>query len=149
MGKNLYEIVSTFGATGFTPDGGLYQTFTNQTGTSIKGTIVMQAAGTDNAAAVATAGSPLAIGVIYEDSVANGSPVKVVTYGRAQVLLRNGQSVTRGNWCVLSSVTNGRMEQGTITGALLVSAYAEGIGVSLESKSSGTDVLAWIQLQFN
>ena len=149
MATKLYEIVCDFDTWGFTPDGGVYQTLTNRTGSSsVKGTIVMQSATYDNAVAIATVGSPLAIGVIYEDNIADGLPLKVIVYGKAQVLLRNGQSITRGNWCVLSSATNGRMEAGTITGALLVSEYAEGIGISLESKSSGTNVLAWVQLQF-
>lgn len=94
MSKNLYKTVLNYGATVFTPDGGLYQTFINQTGTSVKSTIVMQAAGTDNAVATASASSPLAIGVIYESDVTNGSPVKVVTYGRAQVLLRDGHKAS-------------------------------------------------------
>ena len=144
---NFYEIVLDFDTWGFTPNGGVYQTFTNQTGgDSVQGTIVMQSATYDNAVDIATAGSPLALGIIYEDNIANGSPVKVVVYGKAQVLLRVGQSVTRGQWCVLSNTANGRMEEGSITGTLLVSEYAKGIGISLEDNSSG---LTWVQLQFN
>lgn len=148
MSKKLYKPVSDFGAWGFTPDGGIYQTFTNQTGDSVKGTIVMQAEGTDNAVDVASAGSPFAIGVIYEDSIANGSPVKVVVYGKAQVLLRDTEAATRGYWCALSSITDGRMVQSAAL-PLLYTDYAEGIGISLETRSSGTDILAWVQLQFN
>lgn len=143
---NFYKIVLDFDTWGFTPDGGVYQTFINQTGDSVQGTIVMQSAADDNTVVIAAANSPLAIGVIYEGGIANGSPVKVVVYGKAQVLLRDGQSVGRGGWCVLSNTVDGRMEEGTITGALLVSEYAKGIGISLEDKSSG---LAWVQLQFN
>ena len=143
---DFYKIVLDFDTWGFTPDGGIYQTFINQTGESVKGTIVMQSATDDNTVVIAAAGSPLAIGVIYEGGIANGSPVKVVVYGKAQVLLRVGETVTPGQWCVLSSVTDGQMETGNIAGALLVSEYAKGIGISLEDKSSG---LAWVQLQFN
>jgi hypothetical protein len=146
MSTKFFEIVRDFDTWGFTPDGGIYQTFTNRTDDdSVKGTIVMQSTTEDHAVVIAAAGSPLAIGVVYEDNIPIGSQVKVIVMGKAQVLLRTGQSVTRGQWCVLSSVTSGRMEEGTITGTLLLSEYAEGIGVSLEDKSSG---LVWIELQF-
>jgi hypothetical protein len=146
MAAKFYQIVCDFDTWGFTPDGGIYQTFTNRTGDdSVKGTIVMQSTTEDHAVVIAAAGSPLAFGVVYEDNISIGSQVKVVVMGKAQVLLRTGESIRRGHWCVLSSVTDGRMEEGTITGTLLLSEYAEGIGVSLEDKSSG---LAWIELQF-
>ena len=96
MAKKLFSSF-VYGATGFTPDGGVYQTFYHKTGaSSVKGAIVMSSAGTDSAVDIASASTYFAIGVIYEDGIADGFPVKVVVYGRAQVLLRNAEASTRG-----------------------------------------------------
>ncbi|MFA6867625.1 MAG: hypothetical protein WCR54_08960 [Clostridia bacterium] len=142
----LYNTKMTTGGSWFTPEGGSYETFINKTGAnSIKGTIVVASTTTDNAVGIAPAETKMPIGVIYENGIADGSSVKVVTYGKADVLLKNGQAATNGYWCAVSDV-NGRMYQESEPNT--VEHYRE-IGHSLESKSSGTDVLARVQLHFN
>ena len=100
------------GATaGFTTEGGFYQTLINKTGaTSVKGTLVMASTALDNAVMTALANTQMPIGAIYESGIADGSLVKVVVNGKAQVLLKDGESSTRGYWCGVSD-TAGRMYQ--------------------------------------
>jgi hypothetical protein len=149
MSKKELKPVAVFGSTGFTTDGGYYVTLTNKTSAaSVKGTIVMAAAGTGNAVDIATANTPFSLGVIYESGVADGSPVKVVVSGRAQVLLRDGSGATRGYWCTISNLTDGRMIQSAAL-PLLVADYAAGIGISLQDAAADVNVLAWVMLQFN
>lgn len=124
---------------GFTPEGGLYLTLVNNTGLSVKGTIVIASATVDNGVDIAPASSQMPIGVIYESGVANGSLVKVVVYGKAEVLLRDGESATNGYWAG-TSVDSGRMYQAAIPSLL----PGQQIGNSLEDKASGTDVLSYV-----
>jgi len=44
----------------------------------------------------------MSIRVINKIEISNGSLVKVVMYGRLQVLLRNLQATIRGYWCGVS-----------------------------------------------
>lgn len=145
-----YELFNTrfpSGTNGFTSEGGMYQTFINDTGAdSEKGTIVIASTDTDNAVKVAPAGTDMPIGIIYESDIAQDELVKVVTYGKAEVLLVDGQASIHGNWCGVSSTVNGRMFQDATppTGV-----HFQEIGHSLQSISSGTDVLALVQIHFN
>lgn len=133
--------------TWFTAEGGVYATFINNTGSSsVKGTIVVSSTALDNAVQTAPADSQMPIGVIYESGIANGQPVKVVIYGRAEVLLKNGETATRGYWCAVSD-TAGRMYQQLAVPSL--PNHNEEIGHSLESKTSGTNVLSMVTLHFN
>lgn len=132
---------------GFTPEGGIYQTFVNNTGTSVKGTIVIASASVDNAVDIAPGESKVPLGIIYENGIANGALVKVVTSGKAQVLLENTKHSTRGHWCGVSP-TAGRMYQ-KISAPTTISEHSREIGHSLESKNSGTDILSTVQLQFD
>ena len=132
---------------GFTGDGGLFQYFTNNTGaTSVLGTIVVASTAVSNAVSIAPASTQMPIGVIAESGVANGSPVKVVTYGKAYVLLKDGESATMGYWCGVSD-TAGRMYQQSTVPA--TTDHNREIGHSLATTSSGTDVLSLIQMHFN
>lgn len=134
------------GTMGYTVEGGFYQTFINATGAaSVKGTVVTASTSVDNAVMVAPVYSQMPIGVIYDNGVANGQPVRVVTYGKAQVLLKNGQSSVRGYWAGLTDVA-GRMYQEPSPST---TEHFTEVGHSLESKSSGTNVLSLIQLHFN
>lgn len=135
------------GTSGFTSDGGIYEVFTNNTGaTSVLGTIIVASTAVDNAVSIAPADSSMPIGIIAENGVANGSTVKVVTYGKAYVLLKNGVASTRGFWCGVSD-TAGRMYQ-TST-APSTTEHNREVGHSLQSVTSGTNVLALIQVHFN
>ncbi|WMJ84813.1 hypothetical protein ACS3UN_05185 [Oscillospiraceae bacterium LTW-04] len=149
-GSVSYELFnSRFPATtnGFTSEGGIYETFINKIGAnSVKGTIVIASTSVDNAVSIAPAGSSMPIGIIYESGIADGSAVKVVVYGKAQVLLAGGQSATHGNWCGVSNSVAGRMYQ-DIT-PRIVYHYQE-IGHSIQTSSSGVDVLSLVQVHFN
>lgn len=132
---------------GFTPEGGIYQTFINNSGTSVKGTIVIASASVDNAVDIAPGASKSPIGIIYEDDIENGELVKVVTSGKAAVLLENTKHSTRGYWCGVSD-TAGRMYQ-KISAPTTITEHSREIGHSLENKNSGTDILSIVQLQFD
>jgi hypothetical protein len=132
---------------GFTSDGGMYQVFTNATGVnSVLGTIVVASTAINNGVSIAPADSPMPIGIIAENGVVNGAPVKVVTYGKAYVLLKDGLSSTAGYWCGVSD-TAGRMYQ-AVTDPITTDHNRE-IGHSLSTTGSGTDVLALTQIHFN
>jgi hypothetical protein len=148
MAKQEFKIVSVFGDSGFTPDGGVYETYTNRTGaSSVKGTLVVSSTNFDSAVEAAPAGSDMPIGVIYESGVANSLPVKVVVGGRAQVLLVDAAASTRGYWCGVSTATAGRMAQSATVPA--TTDHFREIGHSMETKTGGTNVLAWVNLHFN
>jgi hypothetical protein len=135
------------GTSGFTSEGGFFQYFVNNTGaTSILGTIVVASTTLANAVMVAPANSPMPIGIIAESGIANGDPVKVVTYGKAYVLLENGLSSSLGYWCGVSP-TAGRMYQLLAVPTTLD--HNREIGYSLQANSSGTDVLSLVQVHFN
>lgn len=144
-----YELFSSRfpGTSGFTSDGGLFEYFTNDTGAaSVLGTIVIASTAVANAVSTAPANSPMPIGVIAENGVANGSPVKVVTYGKAYVLLKDGETSNLGYWCAVSD-TAGRMAQQSTVPSLPT--HNQGIGHSLQTNASGTDVLSLVQIHFN
>jgi hypothetical protein len=132
---------------GFTADGGLYGTFINDTGdVSVLGTIVKASPNLDNAVSVATGDSFMPIGVIAEDGVLIGGNVKVVTYGKAYVLMKDYETATRGYWCGMSD-TDGRMIQ--LVSVPAATEHFREIGHSLQSQPAGEDVLALVQLHFN
>ena len=133
------------GGNGFTPEGGMYETFVNNTGISEKGTIVVASTSVTNGVDIAPAGTYMPIGVIYESGIANGANVKVVTYGKAEVLLKNGESSSLGYWCGVSD-TAGRMYQ--LASPNATTHYRE-IGHSIQAQISGSNVLSLVQLHFN
>ena len=132
---------------GFTSEGGVYETFVNNTGTSVKGTVVVASTTVYNGVDIAPAKSPFPIGVIYESGIANGSSVKVVVYGKAQVLLQDTVASYNGYWCGVSKTVAGRMEQSSSDPA--VAEHVREIGHSLQGIAGGTDVLSLVQIHFN
>ena len=135
------------GATGFTIEGGLYVTLINGTGAaSVKGTVVVASTAIDKAVRIAPANSDMPMGVIYDNGVANGGNVKVVVCGNAETLLKNGQAASRGFWCGISDVA-GRMYQ--VVNPPSTTEHNRELGHSLETKASGTNVLALVNLHWN
>lgn len=133
---------------GITAEGGFYITLLNNTGApSVKGSLVT-ASSTANSAKLTPSSGSNAIGVVYEDGIAVGAPMKVVISGKAQVLLKDGESSTSGYWCGVSSV-DGRIYQLSSIPILSLLDFSKGIGYALENKSSGTNVLAMVSLRFN
>jgi len=135
-----------------TPEGGIAVKMINDTGApSIKGTLVNCSSSVDNGVTIETVEFDT-IGVIYEDGVADGQEVWVVVSGKAEVLLADGTASTRGYW-VYADAVDGRANAslqlppgGTIQA--LENHFKE-IGHCLETKTSGTDVLALIAIHFN
>lgn len=134
------------GTNGFTPEGGLYVTFINNTGTSVKGTVVIASNTIYNGVDIAPANSTMPIGVIYENGISNGQPVKVVICGKAQVLLKNGESSNNGYWCGVSDVPGRMYQQSSVPDTV---SHNREIGHSLETKTGGTNVLSLVQIHFN
>lgn len=130
-----------------TADGGNYLNLINQTGaTSIKGTLITISSTLDNAVRISTDARSVVCGVIYEDGIANGSTVKVVVSGKAQVLLKNTIAAVHGDWVGISNVA-GRAYTKTDppTGN---AEHDLQVGLALESKAAGTDVLVNVLLRF-
>lgn len=148
-GTVSYELfTSKFGGgeSGFTTEGGYYETFINNSGASVKGTIVAASASVYNGVDIAPANSTFAIGVIYDTGVSNGSKVKVVVSGKAQVLLKNQQPATLGYWCGVSDVEGRMYQRSTLQSQ---DEHNKEIGHSLQTASAGTDVLSLVQIHFN
>jgi len=147
VAASLYKIVFDSNGTGVTNEGGFYETFINNTGTSVKGMIVIASTSVAGGVDIAPAGSYVPIGVIYEDGIANGSRVKVVVYGKAQVLLASGQTATMGYWCGVSNSVAGKMYQ-VADAPVGTSAHNQEVGHSLQTVAIAGS-LALIQLHFN
>lgn len=133
------------GSIGFTQEGGIYETFINNTGLSVKGTIVVASTNVTNGVDIAPPNSQMPLGVIYDDNVSNGLPVRVVVLGKAEVLLKDGESSSNGFWCGVSD-TQGRMYQ---LSTVPVDGNDRKIGYSLESKVIGNNVKALVQININ
>jgi len=137
-----------------TPEGGHAIRLINKTGTtSVKGSVACADTTTDFAYKLEEADGLDPIGIVYEDGVADGSPVWIVVAGIAQVLLENSTASTRGYWVRTSitvagraNATNAAPPGGTI-GALEV--HSREIGHCIESKTAGTNVLAKCVIHFN
>jgi hypothetical protein len=137
------------GTVRLTDEGGIAVKLTNKTGAaSVKGTLVEASITTDGAVDIAAADALDPIGAMYEDGVADGDETWIVISGIADVLLKDGTASTREHWVGVSDVS-GRADATAITPPGPVLAHFREIGHALESKGSGTDVLARIVLHFN
>lgn len=149
IGDNGYP-----GAIKITNEGGLAVQMINQTGaTSVKGSVVDLSDTADFACKLAEIESVDPVGVIYEGGIAIGELVWVVYLGLVDVLLEDGTAATRGYWVSVSTTQTGRADAtnaqppgGTI--AAIEQHFTE-LGHCFESKGSGTDVLARVNIHFN
>jgi len=137
-----------------TPIGGIAVPFINKTGAaSIKGTLVNTEASIDFAVDIVDADEPDIIGAIYQDGIPDGDEVLVVITGCAEVLIEDGTAATRGYWCRASVTDAGRADITNAAppggGVTEIDRHFKEIGHCLESKGSGTDVLARIAMHFN
>jgi hypothetical protein len=134
-----------------TPEGGMIERYINDTGaSSVKGTVVEVARNAvDDAVDIAGTSSDDVIGVIYDDGVADGDFVWVVTQGKAQVLLEDGTIATRGFWVGTGLTTPGRADATSADPPGFVLRHFDEIGHCLETKGAGTDVLVLVHLHFN
>lgn len=135
----------------FTAEGGLAIKLVNKTGSnSVKGTVIRAGTVVDNSFSLETEEFE-AIGVVYDNGIADGNDCFVVVSGIAEVLLKDGTAATRGYWVKCADI-DGRAEVTTPPtgiGALSTAEHFKEIGHCIESKSSGTNVLAKIVLHFN
>lgn len=148
MSVELKKIICTWGNNnlGVTAEGGIFETFVNHTGPSVKGTIVIASTSVENGVDIAPKKTTVPIGVIYESGIEDNANVKVVVYGKAQVLLASDQAATKGNWCGVSETENGRMYQ-EVTAPLGTAAHNKEIGHSLQTSVAGS--LSLVTLHFN
>ncbi len=143
------------GKIGFTKQGGIAIRLTNKTGAaSVKGSLVAVHTTVDNAVALTAADSATCFGIVYDTGIADGSECWVVTYGIAQVLLKNATASVAGNWVVPSSDTIGRADATATTipaGGQLADheLHFREIGHCLEDNAGGTDQLVNCNLHFN
>lgn len=138
---------------GITPEGGIMVKLTNKTGVnSVKGTIVMVSAGTDNAFDVNGGNGAQPIGIVYDDGIADASECWVVVSGIAQVLLKAMTASTRGHWVEVSDAA-GRADATAAAppggGVPELDIHMQEIGHCLESQGAGADVLCLCVLHFN
>jgi len=121
-----------------TPEGGYAVLIANKTGTTtIKGTIVTKSNSFENAIMINPASAYLPLGIVYESGVADGEECWIVISGKADVLFDDGVAPQGTYFAVVSSTP------GTVIQYPNPSAYnMRIIGTVLESKTSGTNVLA-------
>ena len=118
-----------------TAEGGYAILLKNKTGSaSVAGQIVSADTGTDNSFYTTPANGDMPIGVVYNAGVADGSDAWVVVSGMANVLFKDTIAPTRGYQAFVSS-TAGRSDQSATS-------TTKKIGQVLETKSSGTDIIA-------
>jgi hypothetical protein len=134
-----------------TKERGFLVRVTNQTGeTSVKGKLVSASTTTDNAV-ILQANEYDAFGVIQQAGIAVGNPMWIWVNGSiCQVLFENGIGITRGNIAICSDV-DGRADNVSNPGTGLpgVDIHFKEIGHVMESKDSGTDVMALVMIHFN
>lgn len=124
----------------------------NKTGSpSVKGTIVSASPNHDLSFILQTIQYD-AIGVVYQDGVADGDLCYIIIAGIADVLLENNTASVRGNW-VYASTADGRANASLLEpsggGFTNAQEHFKEIGHCLESKTSGTNVLAKCLIHFN
>jgi hypothetical protein len=134
-----------------THERGLLLKITNRTGgNSVKGTLCSANPSADREV-IKQANEYDAFCVVQEAGIAEGSEMWVwVTGSICQVLFKNGVSPTRGDVAICAD-TDGRANQFANPGSGLpaIETHFKEIGHILESKASGTDVLALVTLHFN
>lgn len=139
---------------GFTPEGGLYTTLTNKTGSaSVKGAIIRASGSNDDAFILTVAEDYMPIGAVYEAGIADGSECKVVIAGVAEVLLMNSSSATHGYWVKTSDTVAGRADAtNPLPGGGTINAltdHNQELGHCIQTVTAGTDKLARIIMHLN
>lgn len=138
----------------FNERGGYMVKMINKTGApSVKGTIVKASATTDFAFTTTASDEAQPIGVVYCDGVADAGECFVVIMGPAQVLITDSTAATHGNWAYTSDTTGGRADCASAAppggGISELTTHMQEMGHCIESKGSGTNVLAWTIVHFN
>lgn len=134
------------------PVGGWCQTFINNTGTSVKGTLVVASSTVAYGVDIYTADAQSwarakVIGVICESGVPNGQPVKVATMGKAYVLVQDNHAVNLGD-VLTASPTPGNDGRAFPYDQPYTSSFESQIGRPLESCVAGVNQLVLMQIKF-
>ena len=142
------------GKTKVTKEGGYAIRFVNKTGAaSVKGTVVEASTTTFDAVGIVPSDQPDPIGVIYEDGVADGDLVWVVTMGKVQVLLEDTTAAILDGWVRVSPNVAGRADAsaaGPPGGTIIeIDNHFKELGHCLETVIAGTDKLALCLIHFN
>ena len=138
----------------FTLEGGLAIKMLNKTGAnSVKGTVVELSTSTERAVDISPADEDEAMGIIYDDGIADGEFVWIVIQGIVDILIEDGQTATLGYWVRTSITQDGRADitNAEPPGGGLPQAdiHFRELGHCQESQSSGIDVLARCIIHFN
>jgi hypothetical protein len=143
--------VSAIGYDSATNERGFLLKVTNRTGaSSVKGLLVSASTTTDREA-IKQANEFDCFGIIQEAGVAEGSEMWIWMNGSiCQVMFKDGVTPARGEVAMCAD-TDGRADRFANPGSGLpaIETHFKEIGHLLESKSSGTDVLALVCLHFN
>lgn len=126
----------------------------NKTGSvSVKGTLVKNSTGNDNAFDIMDANGVHPIGAVYEDGIADGLKCWVVIEGIVEVLLEDTTASQKGYWAKVSDNDDGRSDCSNANppagGAAELQEHMTEIGHCLETKTAGTNVLCKILMHFN
>ena len=144
-------VEATVGWDSDTHERGFLVKIVNRTGhASVKGEAV-SASTSANEEAILQNNEYDTIGIVAQTGIAEGSEVWIWVNGSiCQVLFKDGQTPVRGN-VLIAADTDGRLTNISNPGAGLpaVDTHFKECGHVLESKSSGTDVLALASIHFN
>ena len=131
-----------------TPEGGYAIEMTNRNGSSVsKGMVVCSSKSYDFSFELSGVNSIDAVGVVYDPTISSGSDGYIVVSGIADVMLKNSTASTHGNF-VYASDTAGRALADSVSPPSTTEHWRE-LGHCIESKSSGTNVVAKCVLHFN
>jgi len=145
-----YKGVIGFGVDTVTGERGFVQKMLNKTGgATVKGSVVSLSDATDKGFKL-QADEFDSIGVVAEAGVADASEAWIWVNGSVcQVLWKDGESATR-EYVAIAADTDGRALNIPIPSVTPAAAeHFKEIGHTMESKSSGTDVLVLCHLHFN
>jgi len=138
----------------FTTEGGLAVKMLNKTGVaSVKGTVVQLSTSIERSVEISPADEEEAMGIIYDNGIADGEFVWIVIQGIVDILIEDGQTATVGFWVRTSITQDGRADITNADppggGIPQADQHFRELGHCQESKSSGTDVLARCIIHFN
>jgi hypothetical protein len=142
---------AAIGSDSATGERGFLVKVVNRTGeTSVKGKLVAASTTADNEV-ILQANEFDAFGVIQEAGISQGSEMWIWVNGSiCQVMFEDGIAPVRGNVAICSDV-DGRADQFDNPGTGLpgVEIHFKEVGHVMESKSSGTNVLALVMTHYN
>jgi hypothetical protein len=129
-----------------TGEGGIGMTMTAGENLTRGEIVYFNQAGTSMRVYKAPTSNDMPVGIVYQ-SATTGNAVIIVYAGCAYVLFQNSHAPTLGYICLTSATTAGRAYNAS--SAASVAEHFREIGHTMETVSSGTNVLARVWLHFN